>query len=272
MPELPEVETVVRGLRREAVGRRVTTVEILREDHLLPSAQALAEGLTGRRLIEARRLGKIWLLELEDDLTLVGHLRMTGQLRVQPADEPRQPHTHWIATLDDGRELRWRDVRRFGWMHLLPSAEAAELPDLTALGPDALAIAPAQLAAALGRTSRALKPLLLDQTVIAGLGNIYVDEILHRCRLHPRKPANRVSAKRAKELHGVMIEVLAAAIEACGSSVKGYVGTDGRPGGYQSAHRVYRRTGQPCPACGTAIAREIVGSRSTHYCPRCQRL
>ncbi|MBI5832296.1 MAG: bifunctional DNA-formamidopyrimidine glycosylase/DNA-(apurinic or apyrimidinic site) lyase [Armatimonadetes bacterium] len=272
MPELPEVETVVAGLRREAVGRRVVDVEILLDAHFLPSAAELADGLRGRRLTTARRWGKIWFVDTDDEQTLVGHLRMTGQLRVQPADEPRLPHTHLVATLDDGRELRWRDVRRFGWMHLLPSAEVAGLPELARLGPDALAIDEAAFVAAVRASGRGLKALLLGQEIVAGLGNIYVDEALHRARLHPTLTAGRLSRERARRLHGVMREVLSAAVAAHGSSIDGqYVAVDGELGSYQHAHRVYGRAGQPCLACGTPIVRIVAAGRGTHYCPSCQR-
>lgn len=272
MPELPEVETVVAGLRSEAVGRRIVDVDILFPTHFRPSPEVLADGLRGRRLVAARRWGKIWFVDTDDDQTLVGHLRMTGQIRVQPADEPRLPHTHLVATLDDGRELRWRDVRRFGWMHLLPSDDVAGLPELANLGPDALAIDQATFAAGLRGSARGLKALLLGQELLAGLGNIYVDEALHRARLHPTLPANRLSAARAERLYVAVREVLLAAVAARGSSVDGqYVAVDGERGSYQAAHQVYGRAGQPCAACGTPIVRIVAAGRGTHFCPSCQR-
>lgn len=272
MPELPEVETIVRGLRREVLGRRITTVRILRDDRLLPSGRELADGLLERSLLGARRLGKHFFLDLDDGAVLAGHLRMTGQLRVQAPTEPLLAHTHALFTLDDGRELRWRDVRRFGWLHYLPDGRVEDLPSVRALGPDALTIDPGEFSARLAAARRMLKPLLLAQNVVCGLGNIYADEVLWRARLHPRQRSDRLSSRRLRELHQAMREVLEAAIRARGTSIDGaYLDPDGFGGGYQTSLAVYGREGLPAPCCGRPVRRILVASRSTYFCPHCQR-
>lgn len=271
MPELPEVETVVAGLRREAVGRWIESVEILRDQHLHPSGAALAEGLTGRLLTDARRWGKIWMLDTDDGQTVVGHLRMSGQLRVHPLDEPRRDHVHLVATLSDGHELRWRDVRRFGWMHLVPTAEALDLPVFANLGPDALAMTEDEFVAALRGSRRGLKALLLGQDVIAGLGNIYVDEALFRSRLHPRLAGGRLGLARARRLYGEIRAVLDEAIAARGTSIsQSYRGVDGRRGAYQEQLQIYGRGGQACLVCGRELLSAQVAGRTTVWCPGCQ--
>ncbi len=273
MPELPEVETVRAILAESIVGRRVAQVVAHREDQIRPDRAAFVAGLTGRVLVAARRFGKHLLLDLDDAQTLVVHLRMTGQLRVGDAAEPALPHTHLEFLFDDGGALRWRDVRRFGWLHLTGTNEAMTLPSLAACGPDALAADEATFVARLRGLRRQMKPLLLAQEVICGLGNIYADEVLHRARIHPRQRSDRVSRRQWRGLYAITQEILRAAIALRGTSTDGeYVAPDGFRGDYQRQLAVYGREGQPAPCCGGPVRREVIGSRSAHYCPCCQKL
>lgn len=271
MPELPEVETIARGLRRALVGRRIERLSIQRDDQLRPSRAAF-ERLPGLGVTGVDRYGKHLFIELDDGRTLAVHLRMTGQLRIHaPADE-ELPHTHLVFGLDDGRQLRWRDVRRFGWLHLIETAAVGELPSLRGLGPDALAVGEAEFVARLGAVRRAMKPLLLAQDVVCGLGNIYADEVLWRARIHPLQRSDRLSRPRARRLYAAMRETLEQAIAAGGSSIDGeYVDAGGAPGAYQAEHAVYGRAGQPAPCCGRPVKRLVINARSTCYCPRCQK-
>jgi formamidopyrimidine-DNA glycosylase len=272
MPELPEVETVARGLRATVLQRTVTDVRLTRPDRLFPSPEAVVAGLLDRRFVAVRRYGKHLFLDLDDGHTLACHLRMTGQLRVQPGTDPVQPHTHLLARLDDGSELRWRDVRRFGWLHLLSTAEAAALESMRRLGPDALEMPEVEFVGAVRGARRGMKALLLSQDIVCGLGNIYADEVLWRARIHPLQLSNGLSVARARRLYRAMQEVLAEAIAARGSSIDGeYVAVDGFRGEYQLRHAVYGRAGLPAPCCGRPVQRMVVASRSTHYCSKCQR-
>jgi formamidopyrimidine-DNA glycosylase len=271
MPELPEVETVARGLRAALSGRRVSAARVLLAHHMRPSPEALVAGLVGSTFVGVRRRAKHLLLDLDDARCLVVHLRMTGQLRCHRPGDPLARHTHLVLTFVDGGELRWRDVRRFGWMELVAHADVDRLPALAALGPDALEIEAPDFVAALRGSRRAMKAFLLAQDVVSGIGNIYADEILFGARVHPRQVAAGLSARRAARVHAVMRDVLTRAIGAQGSSIDGqYVAVDGAPGAFQFQLQVYRRTGQPCVVCGTPIRRAVVAARGTHWCPRCQ--
>ncbi len=277
MPELPEVETVRRDLEAVLVGRRVTGVRVTGARTVRrPMATALAQGLPGRLVVAVGRRGKYLVGELDDGALVVVHLRMSGQLRYGPATEPTLAHTHVVVVLDGGDELRFVDPRTFGEVFITrPERLEREVPDLIALGPDALtdlASGP-DVAQALGGRRRQLKALLTDQRVVAGIGNIYADEILHRAGLHPERRADSLRRTDFVRLQAAMVAVLSEAIEHRGSSLSDeqYVDLAGRPGGFQVRHRVHARAGQPCPTCGTAIVRGRSAGRSTYWCPRCQR-
>jgi formamidopyrimidine-DNA glycosylase len=197
---------------------------------------------------------------------------MTGQLLLLPADAPVQSHTHLCVDFVGGDlQLRYRDPRRFGFLALRPTATVEQEPPLAGLGPEPLEMSLAEFRAALGGRRGRIKALLLSQGVIAGLGNIYADEVLFAARLHPEWPAESLRPVHHRRLYEAIQRILRAAVEARGSSINNYVSVDGRPGGYQAHHQVYGRTGQPCPGCGTAIRRILAAGRSTHFCPRCQR-
>jgi len=273
LPELPEVETVVRGLRATVRARRILSVRLGKTDFVDDPA-AIERELPGRRIAEVIRHGKFLILRLEPAaqpgarLFLLVHLGMTGQLVARRREETVPPHTHAFFALDDGRELRYTDVRRFGRMLLVPESRLAAV--LGRLGDDPLEAAPEEFQARLdGRRAR-IKALLLDQRVFRGMGNIYTDESLWRARIHPARQASRLTAKEVRRLYEAVQTVLREAIRLRGSSVSNYVDAEGRPGEYQLRHRVYGREGQRCFRCGARIRRVVVAGRSSYFCPRCQ--
>jgi formamidopyrimidine-DNA glycosylase len=286
VPELPEVETVRRGLEKLVVGRSIEGVEVGRERTVRrTSRQALIDGLTGTTLVAAERRGKYLLCPLDSGDVLMVHLRMTGQLLLVPTGAARPPHTHVVLHLrppgdSDAMatsELLFVDPRTFGEMVVFdPDHVDVEVPDVARLGLDPLVDdpTPEQLGAALSGRSTRLKPLLLDQHVIAGIGNIYADEILHAARLHPDTPAGSLRRGDVVALHAAMGRILNESIRAGGSTLSdvGYVDMMGEGGSYQDAHRVYGRAGQRCPTCGRGFIRRVThAGRSTHFCPVCQR-
>jgi len=280
VPELPEVETVRRGLDVRLVGRTIERVEVGRERTVRrTSRQAVIDGLTGATVIETRRRGKYLLLGLDTGDHVMIHLRMSGRVLLNDPADDRLPHTHVIARLsgEPPLELRFVDPRTFGEVVVFdPSNVAVEIPDLHLLGIDPITdgMTRAQLRRILLGRDRQLKALLLDQHVIAGIGNIYCDEILHRAKLRPDRLAHTLSAAEVRRLHEAIHWILATAIEAGGSTLSDtqYVDVMGDGGTFQLDHRVYDRAGQRCLTCGKAdIVRIVSGGRSTCYCPRCQR-
>jgi formamidopyrimidine-DNA glycosylase len=273
VPELPEVETVVRDLRPRLAGRRLAAVEasVLPLRKLWPVEWALA--LVGRRVHEVRRRGKWIVLALDRDLHLVFHLGMTGQLVVTPAKQERLPHTHLVFTLDRGaKQLRFRDIRRFGSATLFLSAEEVrQFFESAGLGPEPFDLDPKYWRQRLAATERSLKAVLLDQRVMAGVGNIYADESLFVARLHPARRGSDLSPAEADRLRKAIASVLTHAIEKRGSSIRNYVGGSGLKGEYQNEFRVYGRAGEPCGRCGSLIAGIRLAGRSTHFCPHCQK-
>jgi formamidopyrimidine-DNA glycosylase len=278
MPELPEVETVRRGLERFAVGRRVDCVEVGRERTVRrTSREAVIHGLTGTTILAANRRGKYLLLPLDSGDEVMIHLRMSGQVLVAGAGSHRPPHTHVVVHLDDGHELWFVDPRTFGEVVVFdPDHVDVEVPDLARLGTDPIAddLTLAELRRLLRSRRRQLKPFLLDQHLIAGIGNIYADEILHDARLRPDRVSNELSTTSERRLHDAIHRILNEAISAGGSTLDDaqYVDLFGDGGSYQEAHHVYGRAGERCRTCGVGwIRRTVSAQRSTHYCPRCQR-
>ena len=272
MPELPEVETVVRDLRPLLVGRRVTGVWFGPLALRKPWMRGWGHRLAGRRVEAVRRRGKWIVTEIDRGDRLVFHLGMTGQLTVAAAALPKKDHTHLVFTLDGGEdELRFRDVRRFGSATLFKADEEVQAFFKAAgLGPEPFGLDPAYWHERLGATGRCLKAVLLDQRVVAGVGNIYADEALFEARLHPAVRGSTLDARAAAHLRRAVEKVLNRAIERRGSSIRDYVGGAGQKGGFQREFRVYGRTGKPCPRCGAPIERVRLAGRSTHFCLACQ--
>lgn len=277
MPELPEVETVRRGLDHHVRGRRVERIEVGRERVVRrTSREALIDGLTNTVILGANRRGKYLLLPLDSGDSVMIHLRMSGQVLIAQRDAQRPSHTHVVMHLDDDSELWFVDPRTFGEVVVFaPDRVEFELPELSKLGVDPIAepFPKAQLSDILRSTSRALKPLLLDQHKIAGIGNIYADEILHASKLRPDRAANSLDSRAVTRLHASIVDILSAAIEAGGSTLGDaqYVDLMGEGGSYQDNHRVYARGGERCLTCGRGwIRRTVIGGRGTHFCAVCQ--
>jgi formamidopyrimidine-DNA glycosylase len=272
VPELPEVETIVRDLRPLLVGRRFASVRRVSDLELRrPWDRAWPELLSGRRVEAVSRRGKWIVLHLDDGSFLVVHLGMTGQFTVVEAGAAIPDHLHLVFTLKDGRQLRFRDSRRFGSAtRFAGAAELEALFEENGLGPEPFDLDPQRWRSALKATTRAIKSVLLDQGVVAGVGNIYADEALFAARLHPGRKACSLTRAEADRLRAAIAEVLRGAIEKRGSSIRDYVGGSGLAGGYQDEFRAYGRKGSPCPRCGTPIAGVRLGGRAAHYCPTCQ--
>jgi formamidopyrimidine-DNA glycosylase len=267
MPELPEVQTVVTTLQPRVTGRRIRDVRLLRSDIVNPSGTDLAAAILGRRVGRISRRGKRIVFTLDDRNCFYIHLGMTGQLTAEPADREVRKHTHLILGLDSGETLRFRDPRRFGGVFWLGCDSLGD----ESMGPEPLDMGTDVFAANLKRTTRAIKNALLDQRVVAGLGNIYVDESLYGAGIHPLTASHRLKPERVELLCQEIKRVLTGAIAARGSTLRDYVDGNGELGTAQSLHRVYARESQPCPNCGTPIKRIVLGGRSTHFCPKCQR-
>lgn len=274
MPELPEVETYVRELAPELAGRRVTDARVYwKRTVALPSATEFEKSIAGARFSEFGRRGKYMLLGLDDGRTLIVHLRMTGNLDVVPGDAVPGKHVHVTLALDDGRSIHFQDTRKFGRMWLTDDPDSV----LAHLGPEPLGseFTPDYLDARIAKRKASIKSLILDQGIVAGVGNIYADEALYRARIHPARTGGDLSPAEVAHLYAAVVEILARAIDRQGSSLgtsnlQNYSRPGGQPGGYQEEHNVFRKTGEPCPRCGHPIERIVIAQRGTHYCPVCQ--
>lgn len=272
MPELPEVETVVRDLRPRLVGRRLVTIEVGRKrlrKRWHPAWNAL---VLDQQIESVQRRGKWIIVALHGGVCLLVHLGMTGQFLVVPAEQQRESHTHLIFGLDSsGEELRFRDIRRFGSATVWPTRADLERYFLeSGLGPEPFDVSRSVWRSTLRGTHRCLKAVLLDQRVVAGVGNIYADESLFQAQLPPTRLADSLTGPEADRLRRAIITVLQRAIDRRGSSIRNYVGGSGLKGQYQEEFRAYGRTGQPCPRCAAPIALLRLAGRATHYCARCQ--
>ncbi|HYL83549.1 MAG TPA: bifunctional DNA-formamidopyrimidine glycosylase/DNA-(apurinic or apyrimidinic site) lyase [Candidatus Angelobacter sp.] len=281
MPELPEVETVARGLRQAILGRRILSVTLGKTD-FIDDPVALEEHLPGRRIDAVERYGKFMLLRLSSPTrrnggsseavakpaSLLVHLGMTGHMVPSPAAQPREKHTHVCLLLDDGRELRYTDARRFGRIAYLTELPLAE--ELTRFGADPLEVTPEEFADRI-RTRRArVKALLLDQSVLRGVGNIYADESLWSAKIHPARLGASLTREQAATLCRALQDILRKAIQMRGSSISDFLDAAGEPGEYQRHHRAYGREGKRCYRCKAVIRRAIVAGRSSYFCPKCQ--
>jgi formamidopyrimidine-DNA glycosylase len=290
MPELPEVETVARGLQKSVAGRRVISVRLGKTD-FIDDPTALELHLPGRQIEKVERYGKFMLLRLSarehpdapsqntaaeaaplngdaEAASLLVHLGMTGQLAPCAPAQPCAKHTHVWFELDDGRELRYTDPRRFGRMAYLTRADLAE--ELTVFGADPLLVSEEEFAARIRSRNAHVKALLLNQSVLRGVGNIYADESLWRAKIHPMRRGAELSRQQARLLRRVLQDVLRKAILARGSSISDFLDAEGEPGEYQRHHRAYGREGKRCYRCGAAIQRIIVAGRSSYFCRKCQ--
>lgn len=277
MPELPEVETVLRGLKKRVLGRWLGAVEVRHHQVIAGSPHEFVMAVSGRRIQGAERKGKAIAIELgprkEDGGAkkqfLLVRLGMTGQLTVNPIAEPVEPHTHVRMALEDGgEELRYVDARRFGRLRCLTRRELDAV--FGGLGPDAREISEEQFKKALRGRRGPLKSWLMNQQMLAGVGNIYADEALYLARLHPLTQAGGISACDAQRLMRAVKRVLERAVALQGTSFRDYIDIEGRPGNFLPQLRVYQRTGKPCRRCRQPIERVFVSGRSSHFCPQCQ--
>ncbi|MBV9767555.1 MAG: bifunctional DNA-formamidopyrimidine glycosylase/DNA-(apurinic or apyrimidinic site) lyase [Acidobacteriaceae bacterium] len=263
MPELPEVETVVRSISAHVIGRTILHAEFFSPLVTRSDFKKTAQALCGAIIRGVRRRGKQIFFDLDNGILYV-HLGMTGKLLWNTTVGK---HARAIISLDSGT-LIYDDIRQFGRMEFFDNLPQS----FDRAGPDALNIGFEEFYNRLKRRKGQIKPLLLNQSFLSGVGNIYADELLFKARIHPRTSTQRMSKKRAALLHSSLISVLQLAILHRGSSVSDYVDSAGERGSFQNLHNVYGRAGQPCPRCGAAIRRIVIGQRGTHYCPRCQRV
>jgi formamidopyrimidine-DNA glycosylase len=272
LPELPEVETIVRDLRPLLVGRRILAVERTSKFTLRrPWDEAWATQLVDQCVTEVSRRGKWIVVVFRAGAVLVVHLGMTGQFTVVETTEPQATHTHFVFALDDAQQLRYRDTRRFGSVNLFPDADALDAFFVeNGLGPEPFALDPKGWRESIAATTRPIKAVLLDQTVVAGVGNIYADESLYVARLHPNRKGCDLTRAEADRLRKAIATVLHRAIDKRGSTIRDYIGGSGLEGGYQDEFRVYGRKGDPCERCKTPIACLRLGGRASHFCPTCQ--
>jgi formamidopyrimidine-DNA glycosylase len=268
MPELPEVETTVRGLERVLDGRRIASIEARRPDLRRAMPEDLGQRLTGALVTALRRRAKYGLIDTDRGDTLVFHLGMSGRWRVDPGEIEK--HDHLVIATDEGRRVALNDPRRFGSLDLVRSDELGQWPPFAALGPEPLGLDLRQLQQSLAGRSAPIKALLLDQRLIAGLGNIYVCEALYRAGIHPRRAGGGISLKRLELLAKAIDDVLREAIAAGGSTLRDFASPDGELGYFSKQFGVYDREGQAC-RCGATVRRIVQGGRSTFYCPKCQR-
>jgi formamidopyrimidine-DNA glycosylase len=273
VPELPEVEIIRGQLEREIAGARINGCEVgLERLVTYPTPLGYRRGVKGRAILGVGRRGKYLILALDDGRELVLHLGMTGSLILSSPDEERPRHTHLVFHLEDGRDLLYVDPRTFGETALLRPGDRGPLRGLHAMGPEPLHddFTCESLSTALRGRCR-VKSALLDQSRVAGIGNIYADESLHRAGVNPLRRLDEITPAEMERIHRAVREVLSEAIARGGSSVSDYVNLRGERGAFQDDHRVYRREGESCRVCGSAIRRERVGGRSTYFCPGCQQ-
>lgn len=272
MPELPEVESAARDLHAQLAGHRLGSITHLSWPKVLEGGpEAFRQGLEGQRLLSVGRRAKWILAQLDNGLVWALHLRMSGAAIVRPANAPPpDAHTHLAIAIDDGRSLHWRDVRKFGRMRLLDPAGLAALDAAHGVEPLSADFTPTRFAQLLQGKRTQLKPFLLDQKHIAGLGNIYVDEALWFAQLHPTRPAGSLQPTEVAALHAAIQGVLTRAIDHGGSTFRDYRNGYGEVGGHQDHFRAYGQSGKPCQRCQAPIQRSVLGQRGTHVCPVCQ--
>ncbi|MBI2986932.1 MAG: bifunctional DNA-formamidopyrimidine glycosylase/DNA-(apurinic or apyrimidinic site) lyase [Deltaproteobacteria bacterium] len=273
MPELPEVETICSGLRPLVRGRRIRTVEVLEPRLRSPVGAGLSSRLRGKTIVDVGRRGKYILIFLEGGSVWIFHLGMSGKLIYVGAERPREKHDHIIVSLDTGRELRYHDPRRFGLSLVVPGAKLETLPQLGNLGlePFDRQFDGDYLYSATRNSRRRIRNLLIDQKVVAGLGNIYANEILFHAGVRPTTRSSKLGRRRIEQIATVTPRLLREAIRWCGTSFSDYRDAEDRLGEFQNHLRVYDREGQKCRVCSSTIKRVAIGNRSAFYCPTCQK-
>jgi len=274
VPELPEVETVRRTLKRLVLHKTINNITVYWPKIIKNPVEVeqFIDALKGETIVDVGRRGK-FLIIYTDQFALVSHLRMEGKYGLFPKEEPFDKHTHVIFHFTDDTELRYRDVRKFGTMHLYKKGEEFQRPPLVDLGPEPFSegFTADYLGSVLKKTSRKIKPALLDQKLFVGLGNIYVDESLFRSRIHPERIASSLDENEIAALHKEIVATLSEAVEKGGSTIRSYVNSQGQIGMFQLELFAYGRKGEACKICGTPLEKTTVGGRGTHFCPNCQK-
>ncbi|MEH7082932.1 DNA-formamidopyrimidine glycosylase [Neobacillus drentensis] len=275
MPELPEVETVRKTLKKLVVNKTIKDITVYWPKIIKTplEVEQFVDALIGETIIDVGRRGK-FLIIYTGNFALVSHLRMEGKYGLYPKDEPYDKHTHVLFHFTDGTELRYRDVRKFGTMHLYKKGDEFLTEPLIGLGPEPFSeeFTVQYLAERLKKTNRKIKTALLDQKVFVGLGNIYVDEALFRAGIHPERIANTLDANELNLLHREIVATLSEAVKKGGSTIRSYVNSQGEIGMFQLELYAYGRKGEECKRCGTPLEKTTVGGRGTHYCPQCQKI
>ncbi|ORM99013.1 Formamidopyrimidine-DNA glycosylase [Lentilactobacillus parabuchneri] len=274
MPELPEVETVRRGLTKLVEGSTIKSVDVLYPKMVNLPPKDFENALKGKKIDRIDRRGKYLLIRLSDHLTIVSHLRMEGKYDVELDGAPLDKHTHVVFHLTDGRELRYNDTRKFGRMNLVDTGTEMSVAGLKTIGPEPTeqALTLDYMTAIFKKSRKVIKPFLLDQSNIAGLGNIYANEVLWLSKINPKQPVNSLKPAQIKRLRKNIITEIQMAIDGHGTTVHSYSTAYGEAGNFQNHLNVYGKQGEPCPRCGTKIVKIKLAQRGTHYCPKCQPL
>jgi len=269
---MPEVETVRRGLISQVKGRKITNVEIRYQNLITGDVGQFKEFVTGTTITDIGRRAKFLLIHLDNGYTIISHLRMEGRYKISADPSAIDKHSHAIFTLDNGQKMIYNDVRKFGRMQLWNTDDLENNKSIQKLGPEPLSAAFTfnNLKPRIMRHRKDIKTVLLDQSVMSGLGNIYVDEVLWKVKIHPETPANHLNDTDIQNIIEVSNEEMKKAIASGGSTVRSYVDATGHKGNMQNSLKVYGKEGTPCPRCGTDIEKIKVGGRGTHFCPKCQ--
>jgi formamidopyrimidine-DNA glycosylase len=272
MPELPEVETVRRGLTQLVAGSQIKKVDVIYEKMINLPKKPFEDALRGKAIEAIDRRGKYLFIRISGGLTIVSHLRMEGKYDVEPEGAPIGKHTHVIFHLADGRQLRYNDTRKFGRMNLVHTGDEMSVAGLRNIGPEPTEhdLTVDYMQTIFAKSKKMIKPFLLDQSKIAGLGNIYADEVLWLSKIHPEQPVNLLTLDEIKRLRMNIITEIQKAIAGHGTTVHSYSNAYGEAGSFQNHLNVYGRTNKPCLRCGTPIVKIKLAQRGTHFCPQCQ--
>ena len=273
MPELPEVETIVRGLRKTLAGKKIKDVNVIFPGIVKQNSRHFKKNVEKSKIIRVRRRGKFILVDLSNETTILAHLGMTGSFLLRKPSTRLSKHDHLVLKLDKTqKELIYRDLRKFGKIKSFGTSLEEKLPELKKLGPEPLNISPSDFVNLFTKRKGRIKSALLNQQIFAGLGNIYTDESLFEAKIHPLQKIDRLNPRALETLRQTIQKVLKKAIKAGGSSIENYYNVDGEIGSFQLQHKVYGREGLPCKRCGIRIKRIKISQRSSYFCPRCQVL
>lgn len=273
MPELPEVDTIVRGLQKTLVGKKIKNVSVIFPGIVKQGSKNFKKNVNKSEIMAVRRRGKFILVDLSNGKTILAHLGMTGSFLFLSSSTPLNRHDHLVLKFyKTQKELRYRDLRKFGKIKSFCTSKEENISDLKKLGPESLNISSSDFVSLLKKRKGRIKSALLNQQILAGLGNIYADESLSEAKIHPEQKADKLSGKKLKRLHQAIQKILKKAIKAGGSSIENYYNVNGEIGSFQLQHKVYAREDQPCKRCRSRITRIKISQRSSYFCPRCQAL